>query len=297
MNEAIRETNFPDLKLFARGKVRDIYDLGELFMIVTTDRISAYDSVFPDAIPDKGKVLTQISNFWFEKTSHVIENHIVATNVDDFPQETKKYADLLKGRSIIVKKTTPLTIECVVRGYLDGSAWAGYQESGEVCGINLPEDLLKKSRLPEPIFTPATKAESGHDINISIEQAIEIVGKETAEFVRSKSIEIYQTACELIKDKDVVISDTKFEFGTIGDKIILIDEILTPDSSRFWEKDTYKPGKDSLSYDKQFVRDYVVSIGWDKNPPAPNLPEDIIEKTSTKYKAIFTIITGRELEI
>lgn len=294
---AIRETNLPDLKLIGKGKVRDIYDLGETLLIVTTDRISAYDSVFPNAIPNKGKVLNQISNFWFDKTKGVVENHIIETDVNKFPAETQQYKDILKGRSIIVKKTQPLTIECVVRGYLEGSAWVEYQEKGEVCGVKLPSGLTQKSKLPQPIFTPATKAESGHDININFEQAADIVGKDVAQFVRDKSIEIFNFASNLVSDKEIIISDTKFEFGILDGKIILIDEVLTPDSSRFWVKDTYLPDRTSVSFDKQFVRDYVVKIGWDKNPPAPNLPEDIINKTAEKYQAIYKIITAKDLEI
>lgn len=296
MNKAIRETNLPDLKLLWRGKVRDVYDLDKYLLIVTTDRISAFDSVFPEAVPDKGKVLNQLSNFWFHETEHIIKNHIVAADVSDFPEKVKKYSDILRGRSIVVRKAVPMPVECVVRGYLDGSAWAEYKKMGQICGIQLPDGLSQKSELSDPIFTPATKAETGHDENISMEQVTGIVGEETAEFLKEKSIAIYDFARKYISDKEIVIVDTKFEFGKIGEELLLIDEILTPDSSRFFEKDTYYPDRESKSFDKQFVRDYVVSIGWDKEPPAPHLPEDIIQKTAEKYRTIYKIITGKDLE-
>ena len=287
-------TDFPDIKLLKRGKVRDIYDLGDTLLMVATDRISAFDVVMPNPIPDKGKVLTQMSLFWFEQIQSIVDNHIISSNVDDYPSICHPYADVLKHRSILVKKTTPLEIECVVRGYISGSGWKSYQKNGTVCGIKLPVGLTESDRLPNPIFTPSTKAELGeHDINIDFEHAVEIVGKETADNVKQLSLAVYQKGAELAKEKGIIIADTKFEFGYTDDSLILIDEVLTPDSSRFWPKETYLPGGAQKSYDKQYLRDYLMSIEWNSNSPAPSLPEHIISNTRQKYMEALHQLTGR----
>ena len=284
----VLSTNFEELGEPSRGKVRDIFDLGAELLIVTTDRISAYDVVLPQGIPQKGAVLNQISRFWFEKTSGLVSNHMISTDVEDFPEQFKKRSDELRERTMLVKKAKPLAIECIVRGYITGSGWKEYKSNGSVCGIGLPAGLVESEKLPEPIFTPSTKAEQGeHDENISFERAAEIVGQEVAEKVSALSIELYTSAAEFALEKGIIIADTKFEFGVDPDtgEIILIDEALTPDSSRFWPLDDYQAGRSQKSFDKQFVRDYLTSIGWDKKPPAPELPQDIIEKTSEKYLA------------
>ena len=276
MNKPLLQTNCPDLNLKARGKVRDIYDLGEHLLLVASDRISTYDVVFPNGIPDKGRVLTQISRYWFEQCSDITPHHVVSFDVKDFPEEARKYADQLEGRSLLCVKAKPLTIECVVRGYLDGSAWREYQKNdGKIAsGHDLPSGLKQRSKLPEPIFTPATKATEGHDINITEAEAAKIVGQDIFNEVRKRSIALYQYAHDLLAQKNITLCDTKFEFGIREDgEIILIDEVLTPDSSRFMVKDSYVPGAEPVSFDKQFVRDWVVSTGWDKNPPAPDIPE------------------------
>jgi phosphoribosylaminoimidazole-succinocarboxamide synthase len=278
------QTDFKDIPLRKRGKIRDVYDLGETLLIVATDRISAFDVVMPNPIPDKGMVLTQISRFWFDATKDIIPNHLISTEVEDFPEVCKPYREILAGRTMWVKKTDPLPVECVVRGYLSGSGWGDYQARGEVCGITLPTGLVESSQLEEPIFTPATKAEAGdHDENISFKQVGEIIGKERAEGVKTISISIYRRACQLAEVKGIIIADTKFEFGISGGKLLLIDEVLTPDSSRFWPKDEYRPGGPQRSFDKQFLRDYLLSLDWDKAPPAPQLPQEIIEKTRERY--------------
>jgi phosphoribosylaminoimidazole-succinocarboxamide synthase len=293
MNTGVVETNFPDLKLFKKGKVRDVYDLGASLLMVATDRISAFDVVMPNPIPDKGKILNQISLFWFEKMKPLVENHVITSNVDDYPDVCRPYADVLQGRSMVVKKTEPLTIECVVRGYISGSGWKSYLESGSVCGIKLPEGLTESARLTEPIFTPATKEELGdHDINIDFEEAAERIGKPLAEKVRALSLAIYDKGSTLADEKGIIIADTKFEFGLVEDDIILIDEILTPDSSRFWPKETYAPGGPQKSFDKQYLRDYLLSLDWDKTPPAPHLPEEIINNTRQKYLDALDQLTG-----
>ncbi len=289
------KTDFPDLKLLNRGKVRDIYDFGDKLLIVASDRLSAFDVVFEDGIPEKGKILTKLSLFWFEKIKSIVNTHLITANINEYPEETHKYKDMLEGRSMLVKKAKPIEVECVVRGYLDGSSYVDYKNSGEVCGIKLPNGLEKKSKLSEPIFTPATKATSGHDENINFDEVINLIGKQTADFIRETSIKLYSFARDLVFDKGIILSDTKFEFGVIDDEIILIDEILTPDSSRFWEMETYKPGSESKSFDKQYVRDYVTDIGWDKTPPAPRLPEDVIKNTSKRYTDIYKLITGKEV--
>lgn len=294
MNRPIRETDFPELKLLKRGKVRDMYDLGDSLLMVATDRLSAFDVVMPDPIPDKGIILTQISLFWFEIMESLVPNHVIFSNVDEFPAICQPYADVLRGRSIIIKKTEPLPVECVVRGYLSGSGWKSYQESGSVCGIRLPGGLQESDRLPEPIFTPATKAELGdHDINIDFEEMIKIIGSERAQKLKALSLEIYKAGAELAAGRGIIIADTKFEFGLIDDEVILIDEILTPDSSRFWPKETYSPGGAQKSFDKQYVRDHLSTLVWDKTPPGPSLPEGVILKTRQKYLDALTQLTGK----
>jgi phosphoribosylaminoimidazole-succinocarboxamide synthase len=293
MTLPISKTDFEGLTLLKRGKVRDVYDLGENLLMVATDRISAFDVVMPDPVPDKGIILTQISLYWFEIMKPIIENHVVSADVADFPTVCQPYAESLRGRSMLVKKTAPLEIECVVRGYISGSGWKSYQESGTVCGIALPPGLQESDKLPEPIFTPSTKAELGeHDINIDFEEAAKIVGKELAAKVRDLSLAIYKKGADLANEKQIIIADTKFEFGLVGDKLILIDEILTPDSSRFWPKETYQPGGPQLSFDKQYVRDHLLDIKWEKKPPGPKLPEEIIRNTRGKYLEALQQLTG-----
>ena len=283
-SQVVVQTDFKNLPLRGRGKVRDIYDLGDTLLIVATDRISAFDVVMPNPIPDKGMVLTQISRYWFEAVKDLIPNHLISTEVEDFPEVCRPYREILTGRTMWVRKAEPLPVECVVRGYLSGSGWGEYQTGGAVCGIPLPKGLVESSKLEEPVFTPATKAEAGaHDENISFERVGEIVGKERAELVREISISIYRRACQMADEKGIIIADTKFEFGMSGEKLLLIDEVLTPDSSRFWPKDTYHPGGPQPSFDKQFLRDYLLTVDWDKAPPAPQLPQEIIEKTRERY--------------
>lgn len=282
--EVTVETDLKGLKLLGRGKVRDIYNLGEHLLIVATDRISAFDVIMQNGIPDKGKTLTQISKYWFEVMKGIVPNHLVSVNLRDFPQECHKYKDILEGRSMLVKKARPLPVECVVRGYLAGSAWEEYQKEGTVCGTQLPKGLLESSKLDKPIFTPSTKAEKGHhDKNITIQEMRETIGNKLADEVIRISLEIYKKGCMVAEKKGITIADTKFEFGIYNDGLMLIDELLTPDSSRFWPKDEYEPGKAQKSFDKQFLRDYLLSINWNKTPPPPELPEDIIEKTREKY--------------
>lgn len=294
-NQIVTETNFEGVKPPVRGKVRDIYDLGDKLLIVATDRISAFDVVLPEGIPGKGRVLNQISKYWFGCMGDIIPNHLISTDVDDYPEAFHKYRDVLEGRSMLVRKTNPLPIECVVRGYITGSGWKEYRKTGSVCGIRLPEGLVESSKLENPIFTPATKAEEGeHDENISFERASELIGAELVERVRDISIALYTKARDIAEGKGIIIADTKFEFG-IDEKtgeLLLIDEAITPDSSRFWPRDEYKPGGAQKSFDKQFVRDYLSSLDWDKSPPAPSLPPDVIEKSSEKYKEALHRITG-----
>ncbi len=295
--QVITETNFPKLKFLKRGKVRDIYDVGEYLLFVATDRLSAFDVVMPQGIPFKGKVLTQISAFWFEQTKDIIHNHVVSTNVDEFPAECSPYKEALRGRSMLVKKTQPLSVECIVRGYISGSGWTDYKNAGSICGINLPAGLVESQKLPEPIFTPSTKAEIGiHDENISFDEMILKEGKERSEQVREVSINIFKRASEIAGSKGIIIADTKMEFGMMNGELILIDELLTPDSSRFWPKTTYSPGKAQNSYDKQFVRDYLLSINFNKQPPGPMMPDDIINRTSDLYKQAVFQLTGKNIE-
>ena len=298
MKAPLLQTNCPNLNLVARGKVRDIYDLGDTLLLVATDRISTFDVVFPNGVPDKGRVLTQISRFWFDKCADVTPNHVISFDVADFPEEARAYADQLEGRSLLCKKATPLIIECVVRGFLDGSAWAEYQANDVrvASGHNLPSGLQQRSELPEPIFTPATKAEEGHDINITEAAASELLGKEVFDIARSRSLALYNYAREFLKTKNITLCDTKFEFGVQPDgSVILIDEALTPDSSRFMVSDSYTPDAKPVSFDKQFVRDWVVSTGWQKTPPAPEIPQEIVEQTRQRYLEVFRLITGEDL--
>ncbi len=293
MRTPVSETDFQDLNLIKRGKVRDIYDLGENLLMVATDRISAFDVIMPDPIPDKGIILTQISLYWFEIMKPIIENHVVSADVNEYPSVCQPYAETLRERSMLVKKTTPLPIECVVRGYISGSGWKSYQESGSVCGISLAPGLQESDKLPEPIFTPSTKEELGaHDINIDFEEAVKRIGHEHASKVRDLSLAIYKKGAEMAHEKQIIIADTKFEFGLVGDDIILIDEVLTPDSSRFWPQETYQPGGAQQSFDKQYVRDHLISINYNRQPPGPVLPADIIRNTRKKYLEALTQLTG-----
>jgi phosphoribosylaminoimidazole-succinocarboxamide synthase len=284
----------PELKKLRSGKVREVFDLGDTLLFVVTDRISAFDVILPDPIPHKGAVLNQISAFWFKHFDN-IANHLVTANFEEFPKDLQRFREQLAGRSMIVKKTEPLAVECVVRGYLAGSGWKEYQESQSVCGIKLPSGLKLASQLPEPIFTPATKAEQGHDENIDMERCARILGDEIANRVKALSLEIYSRGREHAAQKGIIVADTKFEFGTIDGGLLLIDECLTPDSSRFWPKNEYVVGKSPPSFDKQFVRDYLETLDWDKTPPAPRLPKDVIEKTSAKYLEAFRRLTGSDL--
>lgn len=284
MVEALMETRLERIPLFVRGKVRDVYDLDDRLLIVATDRISAYDVVMPNGIPGKGKILTEMSLFWFDKISGLVGDHLISANVDEYPEELQRYRDQLAGRSMLVVKAERIDIECVARGYLAGSGWREYQDSGEVCGISLPVGLQESSRLSEPIFTPATKAETGHDENISFEQMCEIVDLELAGKLRDLTLGVYSRAREYAEEQGVIIADTKFEFGLHGGEIILIDEILSPDSSRFWDQEIYAPGRSQDSFDKQFIRDYLDTLDWDRTPPAPALPEEIVNKTLQKYQ-------------
>ena len=294
-NEPLLQLELPGIKKIKSGKVREIFDLGDALLLVATDRISAFDCVMPNGIPRKGEVLTQLSHFWFERFAPLIPNHLLARAEDPLPPALKPFAAQTARRSMIVKKAKPLAIECVVRGYLAGSGWKEYRQQQTVCGIKLPAGLVESSELPEPIFTPATKAETGHDENISFEQAAEIVGIDIAEQARQASLQLYSRGREYARQRGILIADTKFEFGRFEDKLILIDEVLTPDSSRFWPADQYKPGLSQPSFDKQFVRDYLESLDWDKTPPAPALPADVVQKTSQKYVEAYERLTGRKL--
>jgi len=293
MNSAVSDTNLEGLSLLQRGKVRDVYDLGDSLLMVATDRISAFDVVMPEPVPDKGKILNQISLFWFDRMASIVPNHVISGKVEDFPEACQPYMELLRGRSMLVKKARPLPIECVVRGYLSGSGWKSYQKNQRVCGIQLAPGLLESDRLPEPIFTPSTKEEVGtHDINIDFEEAGRRVGIQLAEKVRDLSLTIYTEGARLAAEKGIIIADTKFEFGLINDDLVLIDEVLTPDSSRFWPKDSYRRGESQQSFDKQYLRDYLLSIQWDQKPPAPNLPRSVIENTRAKYLEAMRLLTG-----
>lgn len=290
---ALTESALP-LKVFTRGKVRDVYDLGENLLIVASDRISAYDHVLPTPVPDKGAILTQTSNFWFDRLKAICPNHLVATDVKDYPAALQAHGASLRGRSVLVKKAKRVDFECVARGYLAGSGWKEYQESGAVCGVKLPAGLKESSKLPEPIFTPATKAEQGdHDENISFEKMASKAGAELAGKLKDLTLKIFAEASRHAESKGFLLADTKFEFGLLDGKIILIDEALTPDSSRFWDAGTYAPGRAQDSFDKQYVRDYLTKIGWNRQAPAPSLPEDVVRRTRDKYAAAYERLTGR----
>ncbi|GAB4390424.1 MAG: phosphoribosylaminoimidazolesuccinocarboxamide synthase [Thermodesulfovibrionales bacterium] len=290
--DMVLKTEMPDVGEPRRGKVRDIYDLGDQLLLVVTDRVSAFDVVLPNGIPGKGKVLTEISLFWFRQMEGVVKNHVISSEVSDFPEPLRKYGEMLEGRSLLVRKAEVLPVECIVRGYLSGSGWQSYRQDGAVCGMKLPAGLKESSRLPEPIFTPSTKAASGHDINISFEEVRDIVGAERAEFLKKTSIEIYRRASAVAEKKGIIIADTKMEFGLAGGEVILIDELLTPDSSRFWSARDYAEGKSQDSFDKQIVRDYLLTLDWDKTPPGPELPAGIVEKTARRYREIAEILTS-----
>jgi phosphoribosylaminoimidazole-succinocarboxamide synthase len=295
--QAVIETRLPGLTLFGRGKVRDIYKVDGKLLLVASDRLSAFDVVLPDGIPGKGKVLTQISAFWFQKLADIVPNHMISVDVMDFPPPARSHGEALAGRSMLCRMARPFPVECVVRGYLSGSGWAEYREHGEVCGVPIPRGLPESARLPEPIFTPATKEEKGkHDMNIPFATMTDIVGKEMAEKMRAISLEIYRRAADYARGRGIIIADTKFEFGMAEGKLILIDEVLTPDSSRFWPADGYDPGGPQKSFDKQFVRDYLLTLPWNKTAPGPKLPDEVIENTAEKYREALKILTSRDIE-
>jgi phosphoribosylaminoimidazole-succinocarboxamide synthase len=293
MAHVVRETNFPSLNLIQRGKVRDMYDLGDAYLMVATDRMSAFDVVLPDPIPDKGIVLTQVSLFWFEMMASLVENHVITADINQYPDACQPHQADLRDRSILVKKTKPLPVECVVRGYITGSGWQSYQRDGSVCGIQLPRGLVESDQLPEPIFTPSTKEELGkHDINIDFDEMVRRVGASVAEQARDLSLAIYKQGSRIAAEKGILIADTKFEFGLLDGQLILIDEVLTPDSSRFWPKATYTPGSSQKSFDKQYLRDYLLTLEWDKTPPGPKLPQTVIDNTRAKYVEALALLSG-----
>jgi phosphoribosylaminoimidazole-succinocarboxamide synthase len=293
---AIHRTELPGLTLKARGKVRDVYDLGDTLLMVATDRLSAFDYVLPNPIPDKGKVLNQTSAFWFDMFEDLIPNHVISTDIAEFPEPLRGEAAQLAGRSTLARKLEMMPVECVARGYLAGSGWKEYKAQGTVCGIKLPPGLEESSKLPEPIFTPATKAEDGeHDENIPYSRVVEMLGEGMAATLRDKTLQLYNAGAEYAAGKGIIIADTKFEFGMAGGELLLGDEVLTPDSSRFWPAEQYEPGRGQPSFDKQYVRDYLESIGWSKQPPVPELPEEIVQGTRERYREIYRILTGREL--
>ena len=294
MNTIVWETNLPGIHFLNRGKVRDLYEVGDRLLIVATDRLSAFDVVLPTPIPDKGRVLTQLSLFWFDLLRDVLPNHVITST--DFPAELEPYRAQLEGRSMLCRRTKPLPIECVVRGYLSGSGWKDYRATGKVCGISLPAGLQESDRLPEAIFTPSTKATAGHDENISFDQAAATIGGELAERVRAVSLDIYRRAVAYAEPRGIILADTKFEFGLLGNELIWIDEALTPDSSRFWPADGYQPGRAQPSFDKQYVRDHLERIGWNKQPPGPELPPDVVAATRDKYREAYRKLTGHELK-
>lgn len=293
MQQPLLDIDLPGIKAFKKGKVRNVFDLGDSLLLVASDRISAFDSVMPNGIPDKGAILTQISLFWFDFTKNLIKNHIIESDIEKYPAQLKTFKDKLAKRSVIGKKAELIPVECVVRGYLSGSGWKDYLKSQSICGIKLPAGLRESEKLPEPIFTPTTKAEQGHDLNITQKEVIDLVGKETAEIIKEKTLAAYKMCADYADKKGIIIADTKFEFGFYNNEIIIIDEMLTPDSSRFWPKELYKIGQGQPSYDKQFVRDYLESIKWNKEPPAPRLPDEIVTRTRDKYFEAFTKITGK----
>ncbi len=293
----VTETKISDVKFLKKGKVRELYDLDDKYLMIATDRISCFDVVLPTPIPQKGRVLTQISLFWFDYTKDIINNHLISSDIKDFPQVLQKYETQLFGRSLLVKKAKPLPIECIVRGYLSGSGWKEYQKTQSVCGVELPSGLKESDKLPEPIFTPSTKEEEGHDINVDQAHVEKLIGKELADKIRDVSIALYKRASQYAETKGIIIADTKFEFGTLANgELILIDEVLTPDSSRFWPKDVYRPGGAQSSFDKQFVRDYLETLDWGKTYPGPELPKEIVSKTTEKYIQSYQLITGKALD-
>jgi len=291
----MRDISLPGIKKVKSGKVREVFEVSDKLLIVATDRISAFDYILPQTIPDKGKVLNSISAFWFNYLEDIIPNHMITAEVKYYPQGLQQFKDILNQRSMLVKKTEVVKLECIVRGYITGSGWTEYQETGKVCGIELPKGLQKSQKLEEPIFTPSTKAEEGHDENIDEQKAIDIVGKDAFEIVKDKSLRLYSKARDFAENRGIIIADTKFEFGVYEGQIILIDEALTPDSSRFWPLDQYEVGKEQPSFDKQFVRNYLLDINWDKKPPVPDLPEDVVIKTGEKYKEAYAQLTGESL--
>lgn len=292
----ILDTSFEGLSLVRRGKVRDVYAVDDALLIVATDRISAFDYVLGSGIPDKGRILTQLSAFWFARTRHLVANHLVSTNVAEYPAAARAHAAVLEGRSMLVRRTTPLPVECVARGYISGSGWKDYKATGQICGIPLPPGLRESDRLPAAIFTPATKAESGHDENISEARAAELVGRNLTTRLRDLTLAIYDRGVKYAASRGIIIADTKFEFGLAGDELVLIDEVLTPDSSRFWPEAEYRPGRPQPSFDKQFVRDHLEAIGWNKQPPVPSLPDDVVMRTRDKYLEAYRRLTGRDLQ-
>jgi phosphoribosylaminoimidazole-succinocarboxamide synthase len=296
MSNPVVYTNIPDVPLLHRGKVRDIYDLGDSLLIVATDRISAFDVVLSTPIPDKGKILTKLTLFWLNFLKDIVENHLITANIDEYPEVLKKHREVLEGRSMIVKKAKVFPVECIVRGYITGSAMKEYLKTGMVCGIPLPPGLKEADKLPEPIFTPSTKAELGsHDVNITFEEMLKIVGKETAEALKELSLKLYKTASSYAEERGIIIADTKFEFGLHDGKVILVDEVLTPDSSRFWPKESYEPGKPQVSFDKQYIRDWLKNTGWKEGTPPPEIPTEVVEKTREKYLLALKVLTGEEL--
>jgi len=294
LNKALISTNLQGVPLYARGKVRDVYDLGDKLLIVATDRISAFDCVMPNGIPDKGKILTEMSLFWFDLVSDIAPNHLITSHVDEYPEPLRSYRDQLEGRSMIVRKAERIDVECIVRGYLSGSGWKEYGQTGAICGIPLPSGLVESQKLPENIFTPSTKADSGHDLNVGFTVVEEMIGHELASEIRDLSLSVYEKTRAYAEKRNIIIADTKFEFGRVNGKTILIDEILSPDSSRFWPLSSYKPGGSQPSFDKQFVRDYLEILDWDKTPPAPVLPDEIIRKTLEKYCEARDLLLGKK---
>lgn len=295
MSSTVLRTDFPGVPCMSRGKVRDIYDLGEHLLIVVTDRISAFDHVLPNGIPDKGRVLNLLSAFWMERTRNLVQNHLVSVRVEDLPESLRAHREILEGRFTLARKARMLPVECIVRGYLVGSGWNDYRRTGSVCGIPLPEGLLESARLPEPIFTPSTKAETGHDENIPFEEVVRRIGPDLAEEVRRTSIDLYRHAEEYGRSRGILIADTKFEFGIVDGRLTLCDEVLTPDSSRFWPADGYQPGRSQPSFDKQYVRDYLLSIHWNKEPPIPVLPDEVVRQTANRYREAYRRLVGQEI--
>lgn len=296
--KTVVDIDIKEIPLFRQGKVRNVYDLGDKLLFVVSDRISAFDVIMPSGIPNKGRVLNTISSFWFDHTRNIIPNHMITIDIDEIIATDGRlapYREMLEGRAMLVKKAEPIMVECIVRGYISGSGWKDYQATGKVSGITLPGDLKLSDKLEEPIFTPSTKAEEGHDMNITQDEMKAEVGEDVFEYLKEKSIALYKAARDYADEKGIIIADTKFEFGKIGDEVILMDEALSPDSSRFWPKDDYKPGRQQKSFDKQFLRDYLETLDWDKTPPGPELPDEIIEKTSEKYMQAYKILTGKEL--